>query len=271
MVSHGNIIHATLGVMVHSMKIDKIQEPPVWDTPDGLQVYFSVLPVYHLYGLYMTSFLNFIKCSTIYPEATVLHTSHLNLLPSFVPVSQAWKELPQVMVCPNLQTVVTMNPLPGMLDGWAKNKPGSARILVSSVTAHILHPNGSLVGPNEAGELHVHGGTAMLGYKANIKATQEIFINGWLHMGDQMRIDEDGDTLKILGMQVSPVEIENTLLAQPDKLITDTQLSRYKWLRGGIVCVEMIPKSPTRKVLKWVLVDEYARDGKVKAKAKARL
>jgi hypothetical protein len=85
-------------------------------------------------------------------------------------------------------------------------------------------------------------------------------------------------------MQVSPVEIENTLLAHPDKLIIDVsvagvsggrisdervprawivlspagtalgekeviarldvwvqeRLSRYKWLRGGITCVEMV-------------------------------
>jgi hypothetical protein len=85
-------------------------------------------------------------------------------------------------------------------------------------------------------------------------------------------------------VQVSPVEIENTLLAQPDKMIIDAsvagvsggrtsderiprawivlspagvalgeqevtarldawvqeRLSRYKWLRGGIACVESV-------------------------------
>ncbi|KAG1849898.1 hypothetical protein DFJ58DRAFT_729363 [Suillus subalutaceus] len=211
------------------------------------------------------------------------------------------------------------------------SKPGSAGILASGVTARIIRPDGSLAGPNEAGELHVRGGTAVLGYKGNIKATRETFVDGWLHTGDQMRIDEDGvlffedrtkaslhrlyhslDTLKISGMQVSPVEIENTLLAQPDKLIVDVsvagvsggrisdervprawivlspagmalgekevmarldawvqaRLSRYKWLRGGITCVETIPKSPTGKVLRRVLVDEYAKDGKMKGKAR---
>lgn len=213
--------------------------------------------------------------------------------------------------------VVAMKPLHGILDGRARNKPGSAGILASGVTARIIRPDGSLAGPNEAGELHVRGGTAVLGYKGNIKATRETFVDGWLRTGDQMRIDEDGvlffedrtkDTLKVSGMQVSPVEIENTLLAQPDKLIVDVsvagvsggrisdervprawivlspagmalgekevmarldawvqaQLSRYKWLRGGIACVEMIPKSPTGKVLRRKLVDEYARDAKAR-------
>lgn len=85
-----------------------------------------------------------------------------------------------------------MKPLPGMLDGRAKNKPGSAGILVSGVQARIVRPDGSLAGPNEVGELHVRGGTAVLGYKENIKATQETFVDGWFRTGDQMRIDEDG-------------------------------------------------------------------------------
>jgi acyl-CoA synthetase (AMP-forming)/AMP-acid ligase II len=216
--------------------------------------------------------------------------------------------------------LAAMKPLPGMLDGRAKNKLGSAGILAPGVQARILRPDGSLAGPNEAGEIHVRGGTMALGYKGNIKATQETFVDGWLRTGDQMWIDEDGvlffgdrtkDTLKISGVQVSPVEIEDTLLAQPDKLIIDVsvagvsggrtsdervprawivlspagvtlgerevmirlhawvqeQLSRFKWLRGGIACVEKLPKSPTGKVLRRVLVDEYARD----AQAKARL
>ena len=128
-------------------------------------------------------------------------------------------------------------------------------------------------------------------------------------------------------MQVSPVEIENTLLAHPDGLIADAtvagvsggrtsdekiphawvvlseagkkkgeaavvqaldswtrmNLSKYKWLRGGIEVVTevrwchssnstfrpfisnsksavllcQIPKSPTGKVLRRVLQDEY--------------
>jgi acyl-CoA synthetase (AMP-forming)/AMP-acid ligase II len=123
-------------------------------------------------------------------------------------------------------------------------------------------------------------------------------------------------------MQVSPTEIEDTLLAQPDRLIIDVavagvsggrtvdekiprawivlseagmtrgpvavvqtletwsrqNLSKYKWLRGGVEIVEnvlcfctiqsdevlltrvlhpQIPRSPTGKVLRRVLQDHY--------------
>jgi acyl-CoA synthetase (AMP-forming)/AMP-acid ligase II len=71
---------------------------------------------------------------------------------------------------------VALKPLPGMLDGQAKSKPGSTRIIVSGVQAHILHSDESLAGPNEVGELHVRGGTAVLGYEENIKVIQETFV-----------------------------------------------------------------------------------------------
>ena len=38
------------------------------------------------------------------------------------------------------------------------------------------------------------------------------------------------------------------------------QLSRYKWLTGGISVVEEIPKNPTGKVLRRVLVDSYVKE-----------
>ncbi|KAG6901502.1 hypothetical protein C0995_011052 [Termitomyces sp. Mi166 len=38
------------------------------------------------------------------------------------------------------------------------------------------------------------------------------------------------------------------------------QLSKYKWLRGGIEVVDEIPKSPTGKVLRRVLVDKYEKE-----------
>jgi len=85
-----------------------------------------------------------------------------------------------------------MKPVPGLLNGRAKNKPGSAGILASGVEARIVRPDGSLAGPNEPGELHIRGGHAALGYKGNDKATRETFVDGWVHTGDQIRIDEDG-------------------------------------------------------------------------------
>ncbi|KAG1769120.1 hypothetical protein EV702DRAFT_705790 [Suillus placidus] len=364
MISHGNITFATLGMIIQAMETAKIQAPPVWDTPDGLQVSFNVLPVYHSIGLCITSFFNFLKPSTIVilPKWNIdaffecvpkYHITTVSLVPSLVHqlvhhsrfktanlssikgISCGAAHLPPQLAdqlharFPALNRVVegyglseftmavAMKPVHGMLNGHAKNKPGSVGILVPGVEARIVSPDGSLAGPNEAGEIHVRGPTTALGYKGNDKATRETFVDGWVRTGDQLRIDEDGvlffvdrikDTLKISGMHVSPVEIEKTLLAHPDKLIIDVsvagvsggrtwderiprawvvlshagaslgekevvaqldawvqeRLSRYKWLRGGIGIVESIPKSPTGKVLKRVLVEQFDREAKAK-------
>lgn len=89
-----------------------------------------------------------------------------------------------------------MKPVPGTLNGHAKNKPGSVGILVPGVEARIVCPDGSLAGPNEAGEIHVRGPTAALGHKGNNKATRETFVDGWVCTGDQLLVDEDGVLLK---------------------------------------------------------------------------
>lgn len=49
---------------------------------------------------------------------------------------------------------------------------------------------------------------------------------------------------------------------------TQDNLSKYKWLRGGIEMVKEIPKNPTGKVLRRVLQDKYEESLKKKGKAK---
>jgi len=204
----------------------------------------------------------------------------------------------------------TRPPIPGLLGGRVKAAPGSIGILLPGMEGRILRDDGSDTGVNESGEMWLKGGNIALGYWNNEKANKETFINGWLRTGDRARIDEHGtiffedrakDTLKVSGMQVSPVEIEDTLLAQPDKLIIDIvvagvsggrtadekvprawivlshagkkrgsaavvpaleawckkNLSKYKWLRGGMEIVDEIPRSPTGKVLRRVLQEKY--------------
>ncbi|KAG2344422.1 acetyl-CoA synthetase-like protein [Suillus weaverae] len=370
MASHGNITAVILSIMVQGMEMAKIQAPPVWNTPNGLQVTFNVLPLYHSIGLYTTSFFNFLNSSTtvmlpkwdiniFFDSVPKYHITTICSIPSllhqlvhhprfktadmnsikvitsggaYLPpqladqVCARFTDMPRVTEGYGLSeftVAIAMKPVPGMLDGRAKNKPGSAGILAPGVEARVVRPDGSLAGPNEPGELLVRGSAMALGYKGNDKATRETFVDGWLRTGDQMRFDEDEvlffedrtkasctDTLKVSGMQVSPVEIENTILAQPDKLITDVsvagvsggrtsderiprawivlspagvalgekaviaqldawvreRLSRYKWLRGGIGIVETIPKSPTGKVLRRVLVEGYEKEAKANAK-----
>ncbi|KAG1855347.1 hypothetical protein DFJ58DRAFT_906090 [Suillus subalutaceus] len=359
MVSHGNITAVTLSTMVNGKEMAKTQAP-VWNTPDGLEVSFNVLPLFHTIGLTTTGFFSFVKRSTIvmlpkwdidiffdsipkyhitttYLRASFLHqlvhhprfkTADMKSVKTigsggaYLPpqladqVCARFTDMPRVTErygMTELTTSIAMTPIPGMLNGRAKYKPGSAGILLPGVEARVVRPDGSLAGPNEAGELLVRGGSVALGYKGNDKATRETFVDGWVRTGDQIRIDEDEVLLthsKSQACKFLPVEIEDTILAQPDKLITDVsvagvsggwtsderiprawivlsaagaalgekevvtrldawvqqRLSWFKWLTGGIEILEVIPKSPTGKALRRVLVEGYEKDVKLLAK-----
>ncbi|KAG1814272.1 uncharacterized protein BJ212DRAFT_1362518 [Suillus subaureus] len=62
---HGNTTIATLSTIVNGMEMAGTQAPPAWDTPDGLQVIFTVLPLYHSLSLHTTSFFSFLNPSMI--------------------------------------------------------------------------------------------------------------------------------------------------------------------------------------------------------------
>ncbi|TFK34780.1 hypothetical protein BDQ12DRAFT_715112 [Crucibulum laeve] len=212
-------------------------------------------------------------------------------------------------------------PFPGTL-GRLKRILGSTGVLLPGMEARVVREDGTEVDVGEPGELLLRSPNVALGYWNNEKADKETFVDGWLHTGDKFKVDGEGyfyfadrakDTLKVSGAQVSPVEIEDILLANPKKLISDAtvagvsggrtsdekvprawvvlsesgkklgaaavvkelevwhqaNLSKYKWLRGGIEVVKEIPKSPTGKTLRRVLQEKYEQ--RVARKVKGKL
>lgn len=86
----------------------------------------------------------------------------------------------------------------------------------------VVRPDGSDVGPGEAGEFVLRGPAVMQGYHGDPAATDAVFLDGWLLSGDIVKYDEDGflyfvDRLKDIivrgGYNISTVEVENVLLA----------------------------------------------------------
>ncbi|KAH0826137.1 hypothetical protein J3R83DRAFT_5550 [Lanmaoa asiatica] len=153
---------------------------------------------------------------------------------------------------------ISLKPPPGILEGRAKNVPGSVGMLLPGVDARVVREDGRLASVNEPGELHVRSGSVALGYWKNQRATDETFKAGWLRTGDRIRIDADGvlyfedrakDTLKVSGMQVSPTEIEETLLRQPDNLIIDVTVAGVS---GGRTADERLPRA-------WVVLSPNGR------------
>jgi acyl-CoA synthetase (AMP-forming)/AMP-acid ligase II len=185
---------------------------------------------------------------------------------------------------------------------------------------------------DEPGELFVRGESIAKGYWNNPEATKQTFGysfesvgGGWLRTGDRFTADKhqrfvfqdrSKDILKVSGSQVTPTELETTLMAQPDRLIVDAcvagvtparttgsyageqvprawvvlspagkklgakevkkrldewvkhNLSKYKWLTGGIEAVDEIPKSATGKVLRRQLQEQYESKRSIQHQAK---
>ncbi|WP_329577802.1 AMP-binding protein [Streptomyces sp. NBC_01361] len=96
--------------------------------------------------------------------------------------------------------------------------PGTDIAVVSPVTAEPL-PLG------EAGEIVVRSPSVTTGYWNKPDATERQLRDGWLHTGDNGRINEDGclhylgrdkDLIKVKGMSVFPAEVEMLLCRHPD-------------------------------------------------------
>jgi benzoate-CoA ligase len=100
-------------------------------------------------------------------------------------------------------------------------KPGSLGILVPGYEARIVGPDGHKVSPGEIGTLWVKGDSAAVYYWQAHEKSKEVLRGDWVVSGDLFRQDEEGyfwyagradDMLKVGGIFVSPLEIENCLL-----------------------------------------------------------
>jgi len=103
-------------------------------------------------------------------------------------------------------------------------KPGSSGTVVPGYEAKIVDEQGSTVQPGEIGNLLVKGESTCAYYWNQHAKTKQTLQGEWLVTGDKYSQDEDGyywyagradDMLKVGGIWVSPIEVENTLIRHP--------------------------------------------------------
>jgi acyl-CoA synthetase (AMP-forming)/AMP-acid ligase II len=134
-------------------------------------------------------------------------------------------------------------PISTMLIGEEHDRRGPVGTLVPSIECKIVDlGTGDEVGPGEPGEVPVRGPQVMLGYLNQPDATEStIEPDGWLHTGDVGYADAEGylyivdrvkEIIKYKAYQVAP----------------------YKKVRA-LEVVDAIPKSPSGKILRRVLVE----------------
>jgi benzoate-CoA ligase len=104
-------------------------------------------------------------------------------------------------------------------------KPGSSGKVIDGFEARIVDENSQLVAPGKMGDLIVQTDAACSSYWNQHDRSKDTITGHWLRTGDRYYQDADGyfwyggrsdDMLKVSGIWVSPVEIENELLEHPD-------------------------------------------------------
>lgn len=106
-----------------------------------------------------------------------------------------------------------------------ERKPGSIGQPLAGVSMKVIDDQGNTVPAGAEGELLIRGHNVMKGYYKKPEETAKTVVNGWLHTGDIVRMDEEGyvyvvDRLKEViirgGFNIYPRDIEETFMAHPD-------------------------------------------------------
>ena len=103
-------------------------------------------------------------------------------------------------------------------------KPGASGVLVPGYEAKILNPEEQAVTAGKSGDLFVQGKSVGSHYWRKPEASAKAMRGEWFFTGDRYYQDEQGfffydgrsdDMLKVGGLWVSPIEVENTLIEHP--------------------------------------------------------
>jgi benzoate-CoA ligase len=132
-------------------------------------------------------------------------------------------------------------------------RPGSSGVVVSGYDARIVDDDARPVPDGEIGNLWIAGDSTCAAYWNQHAKTRQTIVGEWLRTGDKYSRDTDGffwfhgradDMLKVGGLWVSPIEVENALLEHPAVLEcgvvgredrdTLVKPAAYVVLRGGV-------------------------------------
>ena len=119
-----------------------------------------------------------------------------------------------------------------MLHIFVSQRPGQVRFgctgqVVDGYQVRLTGDGGEEVPIGEIGNLQVKGPTTAIGYWRNREKSVDTFRGEWTMTGDKYIMDVDGwltyagrsdDMLKVGGIYVSPIEVEDALASHPDIL-----------------------------------------------------
>ena len=127
---------------------------------------------------------------------------------------------------------------------------------VLGVELRVVSPDGSDLGPGEAGEVIARGANVMHGYWGKPAETEAALVDGWYHTGDVGILDDEGylflvdrakDMIVTGGENVYCTEVEDALYTHPQVLeATVFGIPDEHW--GEAVHAVVVPRGPVTEV-----------------------
>ncbi len=134
-------------------------------------------------------------------------------------IMRKWKQLYEVDILDGIGSTEALHIFISNTIGGVKE--GSSGKVVPGYEAKIVNEHGLELSANEIGDLIIKGDSITHGYWNMHQENKRKFYGEWFHTGDKYYVDEDGyfwycgrsdDMIKVGGIWVSPIEIENSLL-----------------------------------------------------------
>ncbi len=151
---------------------------------------------------------------------------------------------------------------------FLSEKLGSVGKGIPGVELKVVDKDGLEREPGKEGEIVAKGDNVMPGYYKDIKATNEIIKNGWLHTGDLGYRDEEGyiylisrkkEIMKIGGKRVGQKEIEEVLVQLP-KVVDAAVTAVHDDVLGEAIKAEIVVEDVKHNDLTDVDVRKFCSD-----------
>jgi long-chain acyl-CoA synthetase len=132
-----------------------------------------------------------------------------------------------------------------------EHRPGSMGKPSRYYQVKVMGESGEELPPDEVGEMAVKGPGVCSGYYNQPEETEIYMKDGWFLTGDMVKIDREGycyfasrktGMMKVAGVKVFPLEIENVLLNHP-KIKAAAVVNVHDRLRGEVPKAVIVVKN----------------------------
>lgn len=129
-------------------------------------------------------------------------------------------------------------------------KPGSSGTPVDGYEIELRDEHGNPATGSEAAELWVRGPSSLTGYWHQLERSRQKLVGGWFASGDRYHRDAEGnyvyegrvdDMMKVGGLWVSPIDIENRLMehaAVRESAVVAIQVDNSSRIKASVILVE---------------------------------